>query len=74
MIQAGESYQIRLNDHTKKSQKFCGYGIATMGNWPDLISPQSARKLTQIVGLVKDKSPETNEEWDEFMRIWDDED
>jgi hypothetical protein len=32
-------------------------------------SPQSARKLTQIVGLVKDKPPETEEEWDEFMRV-----
>jgi hypothetical protein len=36
-------------------------------------SPQSARKLTQIVGLVKDKPPETEEEWEEFMRVWENE-
>jgi hypothetical protein len=33
-------------------------------------SPQEARKLTRIVGLVKDKPPETDQEWDEFMNVW----
>ena len=32
------SYQIRLNNHTKKSQKSCRYGMATTGKYPDLIS------------------------------------
>ncbi len=33
-------------------------------------SPKDARLLTRIVGLVKDKPPETDEEWDEFMNVW----
>lgn len=33
-------------------------------------SLESARKLTRIVGLVKDKPPETYEEWDEFLNVW----
>ncbi len=33
-------------------------------------SLESARKLTRIVGLVKDKPPETDEQWDEFMNVW----
>jgi hypothetical protein len=33
-------------------------------------SPEEARKLTRIVGLVKDKPPETDEEWDEFLNVW----
>lgn len=33
-------------------------------------SPKDARLLTRIVGLVKDKPPETNEEWDEFLNVW----
>jgi hypothetical protein len=32
--------------------------------------PESARKLTRIVGLVKDKPPETDQEWDEFLNVW----
>ncbi len=32
--------------------------------------PQEARKLTRIVGLVKDKPPETDQEWDEFLNVW----
>jgi hypothetical protein len=35
-------------------------------------SPGEARKLTRIVGLVKDKPPETEEEWQEFMAVWED--
>lgn len=35
-------------------------------------SPVEARKLTRIMGLVKDKSPETDEEWEEFMSNWED--
>jgi hypothetical protein len=34
---------------------------------------QEARKLTRIVGLTKDKSPETDEEWKEFMKVWENE-
>lgn len=30
-------------------------------------SPKDARLLKRIVGMVKDKPPETDEEWDEFM-------
>ncbi len=33
-------------------------------------SLESARTLTRIVGLVKDKPPETDEQWDEFMNVW----
>ncbi len=33
-------------------------------------SPKEARLLTRIVGLVKDKPPETDEEWDEFLNAW----
>ncbi len=34
--------------------------------------PESARKLTRIVGLVKDKPPESDEEWEELMAVWED--
>jgi hypothetical protein len=33
-------------------------------------SLESARKPTRIVGLVKDKPPETDEQWDEFLNVW----
>jgi hypothetical protein len=33
-------------------------------------SIDQARKLAQIVGLTKDKAPETDEEWQEFMAVW----
>jgi len=33
-------------------------------------SPDQARKLTQLVGLLQDKPPETEEEWEEVMSIW----
>ena len=33
-------------------------------------SPEQARKLTRLVGLTKDKPPQTEEEWAEFMSIW----
>jgi hypothetical protein len=29
-----------------------------------------ARKLTQFVGLLQDKPPETEEEWGELMSSW----
>ncbi|BAY66932.1 hypothetical protein NIES22_70760 (plasmid) [Calothrix brevissima NIES-22] len=35
-------------------------------------SPAIARKLTQIVGLTQDKPPQTDEEWEEFMKVWED--
>ncbi|MEA5621179.1 hypothetical protein VB711_25580 [Cronbergia sp. UHCC 0137] len=31
---------------------------------------QEARKLTRIVGLTKNKAPETEEEWEEFIKVW----
>ncbi|MDZ8069012.1 MAG: hypothetical protein RMY64_25935 [Nostoc sp. DedQUE08] len=31
-----------------------------------------ARKLARVVGLTKDKAPETEEEWQEFMAVWGD--
>jgi hypothetical protein len=34
---------------------------------------QQARKLSRIVGLVKDKPPETDEEWEQFMQVWENE-
>jgi hypothetical protein len=48
--------------------------LATKGYDPNLeqlmieagSSSESARKLTRIVGLVKDKPPETDEEWMNF--------
>ena len=33
---------------------------------------EEARKLTRIVGLTKDKPPETNQEWEEFLKVWED--
>ncbi|WP_334766041.1 hypothetical protein [Nostoc sp.] len=33
-------------------------------------SIDQARKLARIVGLTKDKAPETDEEWQEFMAVW----
>lgn len=36
-------------------------------------SHKDARSLTRIVGLVKDKPPETEDEWDEFMNVWESE-
>lgn len=33
---------------------------------------QEARKLSRIVGLVKDKPPETDEEWELLMQVWED--
>lgn len=51
--------------------------LATKGYDPQLEikagePPQEARKLTRIVGLVKDKLPETEQEWDEFLSVWED--
>jgi hypothetical protein len=31
--------------------------------------PDQARKLTRLAGLVQNKPPETDEEWDEFMGV-----
>ena len=33
-------------------------------------SHEEARKLARIVGLTKDKPPETDEEWEQFMQVW----
>lgn len=35
-------------------------------------SIDQARKLAQVVGLTKDKPPQTDEEWQEFMAVWED--
>jgi hypothetical protein len=35
-------------------------------------SIDQARKLARVVGLTKDKPPETDEEWEEFMTVWED--
>ena len=35
-------------------------------------SQEEARKLARIVGLTKDKPPETDQEWEEFMQVWED--
>ena len=32
--------------------------------------PDQARKLTRLAGLVQNKPPETDEEWNEFMETW----
>jgi hypothetical protein len=32
-----------------------------------------ARKLTRIVGLTKDKPPQTEEDWELFMQVWENE-
>ncbi|HEY9740612.1 MAG TPA: hypothetical protein V6C90_09000 [Coleofasciculaceae cyanobacterium] len=32
--------------------------------------PDRARKLTRLAGLVQNKPPETDEEWNEFMETW----
>ncbi|MBD2295115.1 hypothetical protein H6G06_16915 [Anabaena sphaerica FACHB-251] len=34
---------------------------------------KEARKLARIVGLVKNKPPETEEEWELFMQVWENE-
>lgn len=31
-----------------------------------------ARKLTRFVGLLQDKPPETESDWEEFMLMWED--
>ena len=33
-------------------------------------SIDQARKLAPVVGLTKDKAPEAEEEWQEFMAVW----
>ncbi len=33
-------------------------------------SLDEARKLARVVGLTKDKAPETDQEWQEFMSVW----
>ncbi|MEA5567597.1 hypothetical protein [Anabaena sp. UHCC 0399] len=35
-------------------------------------SSEQARKLARVVGLTQDKPPETDEEWEEFMTVWED--
>ena len=35
-------------------------------------SPDQARKFARIVGLTQDKPPETDQEWEEFMAVWED--
>lgn len=35
-------------------------------------SPEQARKLARVVGLTQYKPPETDEEWEEFMTVWED--
>jgi hypothetical protein len=39
--------------------------LITIGEDPSL-----ARNLTKLAGLVQNKPPETDEEWDEFMEAW----
>lgn len=34
---------------------------------------QQARKLTRIVGLVQQKPPTTDEDWEKFMEVWENE-
>ena len=36
------------------------------------VSPDEARSLTRLVGLTKDKPPETDDEWEELMNAWED--
>ncbi|MBD2245189.1 hypothetical protein [Nostoc sp. FACHB-888] len=33
-------------------------------------NPDQARQLVRIVGLTKDKPLQTEEEWQEFMAVW----
>lgn len=35
-------------------------------------SSEQARKLARVVGLTQDRPPLTNEEWEEFMKVWED--
>jgi hypothetical protein len=35
-------------------------------------SLDQARKIARIVGLTQDKAPQTDEEWEEFMAVWED--
>ncbi len=32
--------------------------------------PEQARNLTKLAGLLQNKPPETDEEWDEVMEAW----
>ena len=34
--------------------------------------PDQARKLTRFIGLLQDKPPQTEEEWEELMTVWED--
>lgn len=36
-------------------------------------SSKDARLLTRVVGLAKDKPLETDEEWEEFLNVWESE-
>lgn len=31
---------------------------------------EEARKLARVIGLTKNKPPQTDEEWEEFMKVW----
>lgn len=35
-------------------------------------SPEVARKMSQFMGLIKGKIPETSQEWEEFSLAWED--
>lgn len=35
-------------------------------------SIDQARKLARVVGQTKDKAPEAEEEWQEFIAVWED--
>ncbi|MUG92760.1 hypothetical protein F7734_09985 [Scytonema sp. UIC 10036] len=35
-------------------------------------NPDQARHLARFVGLLQDKPPETEEEWEELMAVWED--
>lgn len=34
-------------------------------------APDKARKMTRFVGLLKGKSPETDQDWEELIDDWD---
>ncbi|MCC5609758.1 hypothetical protein LC612_24015 [Nostoc sp. CHAB 5834] len=35
-------------------------------------SLDQARKLARVVGLTQDKPPQTDQEWEKFMTVWED--
>jgi uncharacterized protein YrzB (UPF0473 family) len=50
---------------TKGYEPVLEHQLITIGE-----DPEQARNLTKLAGLLQNKPPETDEEWDEVMEAW----